>query len=292
MTIQDALERAKLLRTSREGSAHARPERPRAPEQDVATLPAHREAVPAEPAGPAVHYSDLERVSFDAEACERFNVLVTGEQLANSAQAAAAYRLMRGRILLKVKAAGGWSCVGISSPGPGEGKTVTTLNLAISIAREKQRMVYLLDLDMRNPSMCQRAGFQPPRALAQYFTEGLSPESVLYQTDVDHLVVAGNLQAVPNASELLASPRLDELIKYIRRRSPGAIIFIDLPPVLSTDEALVVAPRTDAMFLVVAEGITRRDGLAKASDVLSDFTVAGIIMNRSSEGMGADYYAY
>jgi Mrp family chromosome partitioning ATPase len=62
--------------------------------------------------------------------------------------------------------------------------------------------------------------------------------------------------------------------------------------VLSTDEALVVAPRADAMFLVVAEGITRRDGLARAVDILSDFTVAGIIMNRSSEPLGSDYYGY
>jgi Mrp family chromosome partitioning ATPase len=70
------------------------------------------------------------------------------------------------------------------------------------------------------------------------------------------------------------------------------LILIDLPPVLSTDEALVVAPRADAMFLVVAEGVTRRDGLAKAIDLLSDFTVGGVILNRSSEQMGGDYYGY
>ena len=46
------------------------------------------------------------------------------------------------------------------------------------------------------------------------------------------------------------------------------------------------------MFLVVAEGITRRDGLAKAVDLLSDFTVAGMILNRSSEPLGGDYYGY
>ena len=59
-----------------------------------------------------------------------------------------------------------------------------------------------------------------------------------------------------------------------------------------TDEALVVAPRMDAMFVVVSEGITRRDSLQKAVDVLSDFTVAGIIMNRSSDVTHAGYYGY
>ena len=60
----------------------------------------------------------------------------------------------------------------------------------------------------------------------------------------------------------------------------------------AVDEALVVAPRTDAMFVVVAELVTRRDALAKAADLLSDFTVAGVILNRSSEQMGGDYYGY
>ena len=78
---------------------------------------------------------------------------------------------MRGRVLHRFKG-GNWSCIGITSPGAGEGKTVTTVNLAISIAREKQRMVYLLDLDMRNPSVFERVGVQPPRALSQFFTEG------------------------------------------------------------------------------------------------------------------------
>ena len=153
-------------------------------------------------------------------------------------------------------------------------------------------MVYLLDLDMRNASVLDRVGVQPPVALSRFFTDHLAPEEVLFATEIDNLIVAGNRQNVPSASELLASERLDELLEYIRRRSKNALILIDLPPVLSTDEALVVAPRTDALFLVVSEGVTRRDGLAKATDLLSDFNVAGVILNRSSERLGADYYGY
>jgi len=291
MTIQDALERAKKLHRQRSKEASLRSEgRSLASPDETASLVAIREELHTEPDVQA-RYPELDRVEFDPAACGRNYILLTNEQVAESGRAAAAYRLMRGRVLHRVKA-GGWSCVGITSPGPGEGKTVTTINLAISIARERQRMVYLLDLDMRNASVLERVGVQPPRALSQYFTDGLAPESVLFATGVDNLVVAGNRENVPSASELLASERLDELLKHIRRRSKGALILIDLPPVTSTDEALVVAPRTDAMFLVVAEGVTRRDGLVRANDLLSDFTVAGVILNRSSEQLGADYYGY
>lgn len=290
MTIQDALERAKQLRKTREGSAGPRPERTHISLDDTSTLAALREPAYVEPE-PVAHYPPLERIDFDVDVCIASHVLVTDEQLARSAGAAAAYRQMRGRVQHRIKT-GNWSCIGISSPGPGEGKTVTTLNLAISIAREQQRKVYLLDLDMRNPSVLNRVGVFPRRTLSQFFQGDLEPHEVLFATSVDGLVISGNHESVSSASELLASPRLDDLIRHIRRRSPGALVLFDLPPALSTDEALVVAPRTDAMFLVVSEGVTRRDGLARSVDLLSDFNVAGIIMNRSSESLGSDYYGY
>lgn len=290
MTIQDALERAKQLRKTREATPAPRTERPQGALDDTASLAVLREPEPPE-LEPTSRYASLQRVDFDANTCEESNVLLTDAQLARLGRAAAAYRLMRGRVVHRIKA-GNWSCVGITSSGPGEGKTITTLNLAMSIAREKQRAVYLLDLDMRNPSVFLRGGVQPVRELSQFFTEGLEAHEVLCETNVENLVVAGNRTTVATASELLASPRLDELLKYIRRRSRGALILIDLPPVLSTDEALVVAPRTDAMFLVVGEGITRRDALVRAMEQLGDFNVAGIIMNRSSDDVGGDYYGY
>jgi Mrp family chromosome partitioning ATPase len=290
MTIQDALERAKKLHRQRKEAPAPDTTRLSSPMDEIASLAAIREELHAE-RDPHAVYPELERVDFDAAACVQNHILLSDEQMAEAGRAAAAYRLMRGRVLHRVKS-GGWSCVGITSPGPGEGKTVTTLNLAISVARERQRMVYLLDLDMRNSSIFERVGVRPRKALSQYFTDGLPPDEVLFATELDHLVIAGNRESVPSASELLASERLDELLKYIRRRSKGALILIDLPPVLSTDEALVVAPRVDAMFLVVAEGVTRRDGLVKAMDLLSDFAVAGLILNRSSEQLGADYYGY
>ena len=38
---------------------------------------------------------------------------------------------------------------------------------------------------------------------------------------------------------------------------------MDTPPIASTDDALVIAPRIDATLLVVAEGITRRESLQR-----------------------------
>lgn len=290
MTILEALERAKFLRKSQQTTAGtALVERPPKPRGNTGTLAVPPDGAYVEPV--PTSFAELEKVSFDAAACEQYHVLLTENKTVDAARADAAYRMFRSRVQHRIRAAN-WSCIGITSPGPGEGKTITTLNLAICVAREKQRPVYVLDLDMRNPSLLKYMGVEPPQPLARFFTDDLSPEQVLFATSVDNLTVAGNRRSVANASEMLATQKLEQLLASIRRRSPDALILVDLPPVMSTDEALVVAPRTDVMFMVVSEGRTRRNGLKRALDLLADFNVAGIILNRSGEQLGSNYYNY
>lgn len=289
MTIMDALEKAKRLHSQREVSSRTGNSRRLVAPNDTGMLKVLDAGGSDEPEAEAI--DSIGRLPIDPNVCEQNRILYTDAQLAAEARGAAAYRLLRGRILQQVRAKN-WSCIGIASPGPGEGKTVTTINLALAIAREKQRTVYLLDLDMRSPRVMHYLGARPTASLSRYFSEALPAGDVLFETDLERLIIAGATEPVPSASELLATSRLDVLLQSIRHRSPDALILIDLPPVMSTDEALVVAPRVDALFIVASEGRTRRDALARAIDQLGDFPVAGIISNRSSESMGSDYYAY
>jgi Mrp family chromosome partitioning ATPase len=92
---------------------------------------------------------------------------------------------------------------------------------------------------------------------------------------------------------MLASPRFSELLAHIRLRSPDAFVLIDLPPVTMTDEALLVGPRVDAFLVVVSEGKTQRKDLAQTLATLGEFTVAGVVVNRSSDSktMGYEHYS-
>lgn len=289
MTILDAIEKAKRLYREKAASAGAPQNSRPGAIGDTSFRHDTREhaAVEAQP----THYAELGRVVFDARACQRNAILLTQEQLDRNGGAAAAYRMLRGRMLNRAQA-NNWSCIGITGPGIGEGKSVTALNLAINIARDKRRFVYLLDLDMRSPSVFAYVGLKPPRPLADFFLTDVDADSVLFATDVDNLVIAGNASPTAGSSELLASRRLDELLGHIRRRSPTSLVIIDLPPILSTDEALVVAPRVDATFLVVSEGKTRRDLLERSVSLLSDFNLGGVILNRSGENVAEKYHEY
>jgi capsular exopolysaccharide synthesis family protein len=228
----------------------------------------------------------------DRALAEENRVLLPQSAMAEITNAAAAYRMLRTRLLQRLRS-NHWVSLAITSPGAAEGKSLTALNLAMSMARDKSCDVFLLDLDMRNPSICRYLGVRPERELLQFFVGGGNPSETLFSIGVENLTLAGSLTPTDQASELIASSRLGELLGYIRSIAQNPVILIDLPPVLVTDEALLVAPRVDATALVVSEGRTRRDGLQRAKQLLADFSFAGIILNRSSESFGADsYYGY
>lgn len=288
MTIQDALDRAKRLHHARRQEQRTESE-PLSGWSPVAVSDEPRPPLPEHrPAPPPIQFEPLATVQVSEEACARHRILVSDEQQREFPQADAAYRLIRSKVRQRMQR-GGWSTIAISSPRQNDGKTVTALNLALSIAREKQRPVYVLDLDMRNPSVGRYLGLDDYRSITEYFSGDAAAADVIYQTSLPCLFVAGARQKMEGASELLAGPRLELLLGHIRARSPDAIVILDLPPVNVTDEAVVVAPRVDAMLVVVSEGSTQRDDLSRALSALSDFPVAGVVVNRSSEHR-ADYY--
>lgn len=227
-------------------------------------------------------------VSVDAARCRERRVLLGDVSGADTA-AVAAYRMLRTRLLQRTRNKS-WSTVAVTSAGPNDGKTLTAINLALSIAREKGREVVLLDMDMRNPSICPVLGIHPPSELRQYLEHGGRMDQLFFSVGPDNLLIAGSSSPTEHASELLGSPRCDEFLRSVRKGTVDPIILIDLPPVLLTDDALVMAPKVDAVLVVASEGVTSRAELAKVFNVLSEFTIAGLILNRATRSkMGYDY---
>jgi capsular exopolysaccharide synthesis family protein len=281
MTIEDAIRRAKIL-------GQARLQR-----QDVEDVrPQNDKVAPRAPREPGIKFEPLRKVEISATACELNRILISDSQLREFPAADAAYRLLRSRLANRVKR-NNWFSLAVASPSQADGKSMTAVNLAVSVAREKLKPVYLIDLDMRNPSVCRFLGINDIRPLPDYLAGQAKPEEVLFETSAPNLYVAGALAPTESPSELLAGPRFSELLSHIRLRSPDAAVIVDLPPVNVTDEALLVGPRIDAFLVVVSEGKTERTQLARTLSALSEFTVAGVVVNQSSEShtMAYDQYA-
>lgn len=288
MSIVDAIRRAKQLGREREaGMARPQPaENPRV-EIDADIHPAKHLDIP-EPVV-SVPRPEFPELPFNLRICTEKHIIVPGIDEEMSQKASPSYRMLRTRLLQRCRN-NRWSTLAITSPGPGEGKSVTSINLAISIAREGNHDVFLIDLDMRNPSVCRYLGITPKHDVTDFFSGNVAANDVFFGIGVERLTLAGGTLGTTHASELLATDHLEQLLAYIRSISSNSLVLIDLPPIVNTDDALIVAPRVDATVLVVSEGITKRDSLDRAIGLLADFKVAGVVLNRTNESVGSEYY--
>jgi protein-tyrosine kinase len=229
-------------------------------------------------------------VDLDADLCREHRLLLRGAAEKDGA-AVAAYRMLRTRLLHRARAHQ-WTTIAVTSAGPNDGKTLTALNLAISMAREKSREIVLLDMDMRNPSVFRTLGVHPAHELRHYLESGEHANEMFVSVCSDNLMIAGSVTPTEQASELLASSRFEDLIRLVKQGTVEPIVLIDLPPVLLTDDALVVAPKVDAVLVVASEGLTSKSGLAKALELLSEFKIAGVVLNRTTETVPDYNYGY
>jgi protein-tyrosine kinase len=226
-------------------------------------------------------------VRVDPETCQQNRVLFDWVAEGNST-AVAAYRMLRTRVLRRARVRQ-WTTIGITSAGPNDGKSLTALNLSLSLARARNSDVVLLDLDMRSPSISRFLGIEPPREIIHYFEQQCTVQNVFYSIGVPNLYLASGTLGIEHASELLSTALFEHLLQYSKDHTNNPIILIDLPPVLSTDDALVVAPRVDAMLVVVSEGHSNRALVTKALESLSEFPIAGLVLNRAVETIPDEY---
>lgn len=228
-----------------------------------------------------VHYSQTRVVSLDGKLMEKNRILL-GEQ---KNEAGTAYRMLRTLVLQKMRD-NGWTSLAVTSARSGEGKTVTAINLALSLAREVNHTVLLVDFDLRSPSVHQLLGFEPEKSLSQFLYAGTPLHEILLNPGVERFVVLPCGESIPNSSETLSSPKMVALVDELKSRYPERIVIFDLPPVLETDDPLAFSPFVDAFLIVVEEGKTKREELARAADMLRDAQLIGTVLNKSKDAEG------
>ena len=194
-----------------------------------------------------------------------------------------AYRMLRTQVLQRARTHG-LSTLGVVSAVNGEGKTVTAINLALNLAAEPNQAVLLLDLDLRRPAVARTLGLNVERGLESWFGGDEPTRNVCYGIEgVERLHVLPTLVPVNNSSEVLAGLSTRKLFNELKGRDPGRLLIIDLPPVLLSDDALMVAPLLDAVVLVVNERRTRREDVVRSIELLGNTRIVGTVLNRSSE---------
>jgi protein-tyrosine kinase len=216
----------------------------------------------------------------------RENRIVDG---ADRRPAAQAYRMLRTQVLQRARAHR-LSTIGVISAASGEGKTLTAINLALGLAAEPNQSVLLIDLDLKRPSIARTLRLPVDQGLEAWFAGTADLEDLWCGLDgAERLFVMPTLAAVPDSSEALARASTTKMLQDLKDRDPGRLMIIDLPPVLLSDDALTLAPRLDAVVLVVTEGRTRREDIARTLELLGNTRVIGTVLNQSTESEQRTY---
>ena len=196
--------------------------------------------------------------------------------------ATTAYKILRTQVEQRM-AAKGWNTLAITSASAGAGKTTTAVNLAMAIAREVHRTVLLADLDLRHPSVHRFFGLEPHHGIIDFLLDDVPISEILIHPGIDHLVILPGGRVVQNSSEILASPRMMDLVDDLKQRYASRIVIFDLPPLLSTADTLAFAPYVDCVLLVVEDGRTTKEELLAATELLANANLLGTVLNRSYE---------
>lgn len=231
---------------------------------------------PADTAGP-IEYSRTESLSVD-EKVLRENRIINGLEHGPFTEA---YNLLRTQVLQRFRE-NKWNVLAVTSPGTGEGKTLTAINLAVSIAREVDYTVLLVDANLRHPWMLEHFGLAHRKGLSDYLTDAVPlPELLIRPSRIEHLVLLPGGRPLTNSAEMLNSPKMAQLVEDMKSRYHSRIIIFDLPPVLSSADALAFSPYVDAALLVVEEGVTRKQDIERALELLSATNVIGSVLNKA-----------
>lgn len=180
----------------------------------------------------------------------------------------------------------------ITSALPAEGKSTVAANTAITLA-ESGIPTVLVDADLRRPTVAGSFHVEGSVGLTNTVIGNAEVWDVLQPVpDVGDLKVLASGPVPPNPSEILASARLESVLRSI---AEDHVVIVDAPPLLPVTDAAILAAKYDGCVLVVTAGQTTRDELAKALGNLAKVngTVLGAVLNRvPTTGPEASYYGF
>lgn len=156
----------------------------------------------------------------------------------------------------------------VASTTTNEGKTTVAANLAIALAKKHYRTV-IIDCDLRNPTVRQQLNIPESCSLGivDVITGGCSLQDAIVKTKKNGLYVLPGTIPVNNASELMGSKQLADLVGALEKIFDYVVI--DAPPVGIVSDALEMKDYVGGLVFVV------RQDYAKVSKILDSISLFG-----------------
>ncbi len=181
----------------------------------------------------------------------------------------------------------------IASAMSGEGKTFTAVNLALSMALEKDLRVLLVDADVAKPQLSHVLGRGDAPGLLDALRDlGGDVEALICPTDLPTLSFLAAGRSSEDATELLASTRMEQLVAELGQNDEQRVVIFDSPPLLQTTESPALARMAGQVVVVVRAEFTPQPVLLDALKTLEKHPSVSLVLNQSIRTVTSAYYYY
>jgi succinoglycan biosynthesis transport protein ExoP len=180
----------------------------------------------------------------------------------------------------------GAKVIGIVSSLPEEGKTTIAANLAALIVASSGARTLLIDSDVHLRRLTAELAPDARQGLIEALVEPTRLDSFVFQRKRSGLDVLPCVlpSRVPNAAEILGSPKMEVLIAAARQRYDYVIV--EIAPIMSVSDIKLIERFIDRFVFIVEWGQTKRSAILEAlteAQVIRDRILA-IVLNKADPG--------
>lgn len=261
--LQAALERARLNRT----------------EQNPATV-SHPKTQPTTKVAAGVDQNWESIVPFDPQKSKlESNRIYT--RLAGAK--AAPFDILRTKVLLQMRQ-NGWRKLAVTSPLPNSGKTTIACNLALGLGRQADLRSMVLDCDLRDPSVAEFLGAQPPHSIGDMLTGnvGFADQALRFGNNV---AFSMGTRKETDPTKVLLSEDTASVINQIEEDYKPDVMIFDLPSMLVNDDTRAFLKNVDCALIIARANKTRFGQFDSCEREIAEHTnVLGVVLNANRYG--------
>jgi len=160
----------------------------------------------------------------------------------------------------------------------GSGSSFVARNLAAAFALDETRTAVLVDCDLRYPSQHELAP-EASKGIIEYI-EGKSDFSeIIYDTGVKRLRLVPCVGKRECFSEYFSFPKMGEFFSHLKNRYPDRYLIVDAPSACESADIRMLSSMVDYVLLVAPYGKVTKNILKKATDLIPEEKLAGVVVN-------------
>jgi capsular exopolysaccharide synthesis family protein len=174
-----------------------------------------------------------------------------------------------------------------------EGKSTICSFLGLTSAVKKEMKTIIVDTDLRRPSINQFFKINSQVGMNEILHHSVSFSDAIVSSGVGNLDLITSGSHCANPSEVFNVDIIENMINELKFTYD--LIILDSAPLLPVSDPMLLAPIVDGVLLVVKAGVTQKDVVRRAINILdaNENNLMGVILNNMSHSLPKHFeYGY